>query len=409
MKYVRIFSRIIVGCVFVFSGIVKGVDPLGSAYKFNDYFFAFGMEWLQGIALPLGVLLAAAEFSIGIGLLLSLRMKVTSWALLIFMSLFSVVTLYSAVFNPVSDCGCFGDAVKITNWQTFYKNIVLLGLTLIIFTGRKNYPLLYKNNFTEWTIVGVIFAGFFYLSHQSYHHLPLLDFRPYHVGTNIPMQMEIPEGSPMDEYETLLYYEKDGEVKEFTMENYPWQDSTWKWVETKQHLLKEGYKPPIHDFAIFDDSGFEVTEDILNANELTFLLVMPRMNKTNIIGLQKANEIAKWCISQNYKFYAVTASTGDEIKNMQKMNLSFPFYSADEIMLKTTVRANPGLMALKNGTIIGKWNYIDFPSVQNLEKQPFAKIIAENHASKDKLMVTALILGIFLFMAMVKIFRTNWL
>ena len=406
----RLISKIIIGVVFVFSGIVKGIDPLGSAYKFNDYFLAFGTEWLSFISLGISIVLSTAEFLIGMALLLGLRLRLTAWALLLFMGFFTLLTFYSAIFDPVTDCGCFGDAVVLSNWATFYKNLIFLALSIIIFTGRKNYPILYPGKYSEWAIILIIFLGFFSMSIYSKNHLPLIDFRPYHVGSNLPEKMEIPEGEPMDEYETYLYYERDGETKEFTSDDYPWQDTTWKWVETKQVLVKEGYKPPIHDFVITDDEGFDITDQILDSRETVFMMISYDLKKANFDGLEKIRDLATLFKQKGYTFYPVTASTNEVIINVkERIKLTIPFYFGDEIMLKTVVRANPGLVAIKNGTVIGKWHFSDIPPKDDFEKDIFSTIIGYNHQQKDQVMVTAFILGIFLFIALVRLTRFKWL
>ena len=218
MKLLRLISRILVGIVFVFSGFVKAIDPLGSTYKFSDYFTAFGMGFLEPLAFPLAIFLSSAELIIGVTLLLSYRMKVMSWILLIFMSFFTVLTFILALTNPVTDCGCFGDALILTNWETFGKNVVIMAFTLIIFIYRKQYPEI-RSAMVEWSVIVAFFLGSVFLSLYCYNNLPLLDFRPYSVGTNIPDAMTIPEDAPQAVYETRLYYKnlETGDVEEFSM------------------------------------------------------------------------------------------------------------------------------------------------------------------------------------------------
>ncbi|HRZ76357.1 MAG TPA: DoxX family membrane protein, partial [Bacteroidales bacterium] len=178
MKAIRTISRIFLGAVFIFSGFVKAVDPWGSAYKFHDYFTAFHMEWLTGLALPLGVALCLAEFMIGVGLLFGTRMRFFAWALMVFMTYFLFLTLYLAIANPVSDCGCFGDAIKMTNWETFYKNVVLMVPTLIVFFGRHRYSEPYSRK-GQALVLGLGAAVLLGTSVYSYRHLPLIDFLPW--------------------------------------------------------------------------------------------------------------------------------------------------------------------------------------------------------------------------------------
>ncbi|MFA5532990.1 MAG: BT_3928 family protein [Mariniphaga sp.] len=230
MNVIKHAARIIVGLTFIFSGFVKGIDPWGSAYKFSDYFLALHLDWLLWASFPLGVILAFTEFAIGTAFLLNTCMRLFSWLALLFMAFFTVITFWIAIENPVTDCGCFGDALIISNWETFYKNLILIALTLIVFIYRNRIQGVPEKK-TGFILSGVfltVYAGFVI---YSYNHLPVFDFRPYKVGVNIPEAMEIPEDAPADEYENIFYYrnKKSGEIKQFTEENYPWQD-TLNWA-----------------------------------------------------------------------------------------------------------------------------------------------------------------------------------
>ncbi len=383
MKTLRTICRILVGLVFIFSGFVKAVDPLGSTYKFTDYFNAFGMGFMSWAALPLAMLLSSAELLMGISLLLGYRMKVVSWAVLLFMSFFTVLTFILAIFNPVTDCGCFGDALILTNWETFWKNIVLMIFTLLIFIGRKNFPVI-RNAFAEWGVLSVFFAMALGLSLYCKNHLPILDFMPYKTGTNIPDASTYPEGAAIDVYETRLYYQNisDEKISEFTIDNFP-KDSLWKFSSSKSILISEGYKPLIHDFSIQAPNGEDVSETIKNTDDFVFLLVSYNLPDADQNGLMKANDYYKLSgIFDDVQFYAVTASVNSDIlKTVKNLDLKYDFGSADEIALKTIVRSNPGLLLIKNGTILAKWHSNDFPEIKdlgsNMEKllkdYPFAK------------------------------------
>jgi len=367
MKILRIISRIIVGLVFVFSGFVKAVDPLGSTYKFTDYFNAFGLEIFVFLALPLAILLSAIELVIGISLLLGYRMKFTSFVLLVFMAFFTLLTLALAIYNPVTDCGCFGDALILTNWQTLLKNIVLMGFTLVIFAGRNTFPVI-RGATAEWGILSFFFAMVMGLSVYCYNHLPILDFLPYKIGTNIPAASLIPEGAPADVYETRLFYRNitDGRIQEFTIDNFP-QDSAWEFSDSKSVLISRGYEPPIHDFSINAPDGTDITESIKSNKDFVFLLVSYNLAEADKNSLKKANDYFRLSgIFNDVSFYAVTASNGDDVsKTRTDLGLHFDFGSADEIALKTIIRSNPGLLLIKNGTIMGKWHFNDFPGPEN--------------------------------------------
>lgn len=376
MSILRITSRILLGIVFVFSGFVKAVDPLGSAYKFIDYFVAFRLEFLEPVAFPLAVFLIVTEFIIGISLLTGFKIEMGAWGVMIFMSVFTPLTLVLAIFNPVEDCGCFGDAIVLTNWQTFYKNLVLMVFVVFVFISRKKYRIVYSAR-VEISILAVILFASIALSMYSFYHLPFIDFRPYNVGTYIPEKMEIPEGAPQDEYKTILIYEKDGIKKEFTIEDYPWQDTIWKFVDQKSYLIKEGYLPAIHDFDIIDSEGYEITDLVLSDENYSFLMISYSLSGANQNGLNKANDIALYCNQYNLNFYCLTASTSSEIDVMSNtMDLNFDFFFTDETTLKTIIRSNPGLVLLKEGIVIGKWHYNDFPEAGKKQENLLSSLLS---------------------------------
>ncbi len=369
MKGIRTISRIIVGLVFIFSGFVKAIDPLGSTYKFIDYFNAFHLGFLESLAFPLAIILSGIELVLGISLILGYRMKIASWTTLIFMSFFTVLTFILALTNPVHDCGCFGDAIILTNWQTFWKNVVLMFFTFLIFIYRTNYiPV--RSKLTESLLIILFFVFSFILSFSCYSHLPIIDFRPYKVGTYIPEAMSIPENAPENVYETSLIYKEisTGKEKEFNLENYPKDTSLWEFSDAKSVLISKGYEPPIHDFNIVSPSGQEITDDVLNFSGYTFTLISYDISKTPDEALIEANQFFN--LSQSHKdvrFFAITASSYENTEEKRNnLNLGYDFCLADEITLKTIVRANPGLVLLHNGTILDKWHYRDFPDSEEM-------------------------------------------
>ncbi len=404
MKYVRFISRILVGFVFVFSGFVKAVDPLGSTYKFIDYFDAFHLSFLEPTALPLAVLLSTVELVLGIALVLGIRMRIASWALLVFMSFFTLLTFILAIYNPVSDCGCFGDAIILTNWETFYKNLIIMVFVLLIFFQREEYERTYKP-LIEWGIVLIFAIASISFSAYCLSHLPMIDFRPYSVGTFIPEKMEIPEDAPQAEYKIILKYEKNGEIKEFSVENLP--DSTWTWVETETIRVKEGYVPPIHDFSIESPrTAKNITGEVLQDEGYNFLLVGYDLEEASQENMEKIIELATYSKHQGYRFIGLTASLQDEISQfVQETEINFPFYNTDEITLKTIVRANPGLVLIKEGTIIGKWHYQDIPSVEELGEQPLAYQLNKLRNRKESLLVFGYVLAFFLFVMLFRIYK----
>ncbi len=367
MKIIQTISRIFTGLVFIFSGFVKAIDPYGSAIKFDEYFDAFHIGFLGFSALPLAIILSAMELMIGVNLIAAIRMKITSWLLIIFMSFFTILTLILALTNPVSDCGCFGDAIVLTNWETFWKNVIILVPAVIIFIRRNDFVTVYTPAL-EWVMTGFSLFAAAILSIYCIIHLPILDFRPYKIGTNIPENMIIPEGAPVDEYETILIYEKDGVRQEFTTMNYPWKDTTWKWVETQQKLIKQGHVPPIHDFSITSADGTDITEEVMADKGYTFMLMVPDIEKTHIKKMQQANDLARHSAELGIRFICLTSSTESQVNSFKhSLNLDFDFYTTDETTLKTIVRANPGILLLQKGTILGKWNFNDAPKHEELK------------------------------------------
>ena len=373
MQLLYHIARLLVGALFVFSGFVKGVDPLGFTYKITDYLTAFHMNFLVPAAFCIAMFFILAEFTIGLALIFRVRIKETVLFSLFFILFFTVLTLIIAFTNPVTDCGCFGDAVILSNWQTFYKNLVLLLLIvfLVWYEYRDRQPAAYTG---EWLWMGVFALVMLLTSAYCYRHLPLLDFRPYRVGTYIPDKMQLPEGVVPLESKMLLYYEKDGVVEEFTEDNYPWQDSTWKWKETKTVVIKEN-KAEIHDFVLTDsETGEEVTDSLLYRADDVFLLVAYDLEKAKKRQLKRANELAAWCAEHGFTFYALTSTGPADIQRIRReLGIDYAFANADEIMLKTVIRANPGLVLLHRGVIVDKWHGNDLPRVSDWSDQPLAE------------------------------------
>ncbi len=367
MKTIYWVCRLTLGILFIFSGFVKSVDPLGSAYKFNEYFASAGLPEMYSISLFLSFLLSGAEFLIGVALFTGLFKNFTAWVALFFMAFFTILTFVLAIFNPVTDCGCFGDAIKLTNWQTFYKNIIFMSLVIFIFRQRHKI----SSSISIWNelstcIISIIF--FLEVSLYSFNHLPIIDFMPYSIGSDIPAKMHIPIGAPQDIYETQLIYKnvKTGKLQEFNMSNYPWKDTlNWKWDNTKTVLIKKGYVPPIHDFAVTTKQGNNITDSILNDKGYSVLLIAYNINKSDAEGLKKAERLQEFCTTTGKaKFYAVSASASSDVERVKKENgLSIDFCSGDETALKTVVRANPGIIILKEGVVIGKYHYNDFDKI----------------------------------------------
>jgi uncharacterized membrane protein YphA (DoxX/SURF4 family) len=357
--------RIVVSLLFIFSGFVKGIDPLGSTYKLNDYFEAFGgfFQHVSILSLPFAIVLSTLELVIGLNLLFKIRLKWTLVVALIFMVIMTALTLYIAINNPVSDCGCFGDAIVISNWATFSKNIVisLIIIVSLVLIGRAR-PLFAPR--VEWIALSVFVFSGFALSIYSYRNLPLIDFLPYKVGVNISEAMLIPEGASVDEYETTFIYSKEGVQKEFTLENYPKGDTSWVFVDQKSVLIKEGAKAAIHDFTIVNAQYEDITDDVLSYQGESYLLIAYDLAKVSQDAAIQTEIAYQKTLAKGAKFYALTASTNDVVQRFIQLNkVTFPFHSTDPITLKTIVRANPGMILIENGIIKGKWNWRDFDTI----------------------------------------------
>lgn len=372
MKVLKHISRILFGIVFIFSGFVKGIDPWGSAFKFTDYFNAMGLDWLLWAAFPLGIILAFAEFAIGVAFVFNWCMRLFSWLGLAFMVFFTPLTLWIALKNPVTDCGCFGDALVISNWETFYKNLIFITLAIIVVSNRKWFTEQVKTKLPALLSM-LTFILYFGIVYHSYNHLPLFDFRPYKVGTNIPKSMSTPEDAPQEIYENIFYYKNKntGEVKKFTEENYPWKDTiNWTYDNMESSLIQEGYEPPIHDLTIETPDGENIIDFFLYDKNYVFVLVAYDLFKSSTKSQEKINMLANWATEKQLSFICLTATLPDESLAFAEENgAPYEFFNTDEITLKTMIRSNPGLLLIKNGTILAKWHYNDIPSPDEFEEE----------------------------------------
>lgn len=365
MKILRIVSRIIIGLVFIFSGIVKAIDPLGSAYKFHDYFQAFHLGFLNILSLPLAIILCTAEFISGFSVLTGFRQKEGIRGVTILLAIFTPLTFILALTNPVSDCGCFGDAIHLTNWQTFGKNLILFCLLLILYT-RTNQIERHLNKTKEWAVISTAVILFIIFSLANLRYLPVIDFLPYKTGVKIADKMVVPDGVPVDVYRTTFIYEKNGIKKEFDLKNYPANDSTWKFVDQKSVLIKKGYKPPIHDFIITSTKGDDITQQILSFPGYTVLMITKKLAEAGKNHLSDGFKLGRYCMANGINFYILTSSGTEEVKSYEN---GLSFCSADETTLKTMIRSNPGYILLKSGTILGKWSWASVPGEEWFGKQ----------------------------------------
>ena len=375
---VSALCRILLAAAFTYSGFVKALDPLGFEYKLQDYLIAFGIsEWIPSFFPFLGgMVLSGIEFAVGIFIFLGIRRSMASALALLLMLFMTTLTLYLALFNPVADCGCFGDAWVLSNWATFGKNVALLFAAIIVFRERRQ-QFCFVTRKMEWLVSLYTLFFIYTLSFYCLNHLPVLDFRPYKIGNNIWEGMQIPENAKGDVYEYTYVMKKDGVRKEFDLEHYP--DSTWTLVETHSVLKEKGYEPPIHDFSLTDlETGEDVTESVLTDSGYTFFLVAHRVELADDSNIDLINEVYDYSVEQGYGFYCLTSSPEEEIEIWrEKTGAEYPFCGVDDITLKTMIRSNPGLMLLKGGTILNKWSDVDIPDefalIDRLENLPLGK------------------------------------
>lgn len=365
--------RILLGATFVFSGFVKAIDPIGTQYKLQDYISAVGMGGIVPdiVTLLASVALSALEFSLGVFVLFAIRRHLVSKILVAFMAVMTLITVWIALFNPVKDCGCFGEALRLTNVQTLLKNIVLLAASVVVaWRPLRMYRFLSRS--TQWIAINYTILFVLLLSAHCLYHLPLIDFRPYHIGMNIKKGMEIPTGAPQPEFETTFILQKNGVKKEFTLDNYP--DSSWQFVDSKTVQTKEGYVPPIHDFSIQKADGDDITDSVLTAKGYIFLLVSPHLEQADDSNFGDIDLLYEYCQERKIPFYCLTASTKKDIDHWADITgAEYPFCFTDETTLKTIIRSNPGLLLLKDGTIIRKWSHNDLPSSSSLNA-PLSKL-----------------------------------
>ena len=393
MKWLVNICRIVVVLTFIFSGFVKAIDPLGTQYKIEDYLEALSLAQHVPSIITLGtsVLLSAIEFCLGVFLLFAIHRRSASKISMVFMVVMTLITLWLWIANPVSDCGCFGDAIHLTNGQTLLKNIVLLACTAVI-AWRPLMMMRFISQSNQWIVVNYSVLFIMASSIWSLWTLPLFDFRPYHVGANIQKGMEIPEGAEQPEFETTFIMEKDGERREFSLEEYP--DSTWTFIDQKNVQIKEGYVPPIHDFSIQTTEGEDLTEEVLSRKGYTFLLVSPHLENADDSNFGEIDQIYEYAMEHNYPFLCLTASGEKGIQHWRDITgAEYPFYLTDETTLKTVIRSNPGLLLLKDGTIIRKWSHNQLPKESiPLEKSTLGQMPKDSVPTK--------LLTIFLWFAL---------
>ena len=359
--------RFSLALVFICSGFVKAIDPLGTQYKIQDYLVALGWSEIFPDFLPflMAVLLGVVEFCLGVYLFFGIRRIIAPRALVLIMSFMTPLTLWLAIDEPISDCGCFGDAIVLSNWQTFWKNVLLLLASITVLKWRKRiFPLVTTR--LDWSIGLYGFLFVLGVTCYCYYKLPIFDFRPYYIGADIRKGMEIPEGKQPTVYETRFIMHKDGEVKEFGLDEYP--DSTWTFVDTRLVVKEKGYEPPIHDFSIIrQEDGEDITDIVLDDENYMFLLVAHQMELADDSSIDLINELYDYSLKYGYSFYCLTSSSDEDILRWQNSTgAEYPFCLMDNTTLRTMIRSNPGVILLQKGKVLNKWGVNEIPDEYQL-------------------------------------------
>lgn len=382
--------RFVLALVFVFSGFVKAVDPMGTVYKISDYAEALGVTVPLGLLFIGAMVLIVWEYVMGVCLFFGIYRRFYLSLMIAFLAVMTLLTLYSAIYNPVTDCGCFGDAIKLTNWQTFGKNVALLLMASVTLCGRKRLWRVISERLQWLIFVYAVVAVLLFIPYNL-RHLPAIDFRPYHIGANIVEGMIVPVDAPRDEYETLFVLEREGERRTFTFDDYP--DSIWTFVSRENRLVSKGYVPPIVDFHLANLDGEDVTWDVLEHSGYSFLGIAPDLKRTDEGMLDVLNDLYDYAKVNDYPFYMLTSSSRDAIEEwIDHTGADYPYLQADEILLKTMIRANPGVMLLKDATVVGKWSKADILRDNQLMEdieQNAALLLSPNYTTNRHLKVVS--------------------
>jgi uncharacterized membrane protein YphA (DoxX/SURF4 family) len=360
-KFIDQFSRFFVGGLFIFSGLIKLNDPVGTKIKMEEYFEVFAEDfgsffhYFISWSLEIGMVMIILELALGVAILIYWRMNLTAWVLLALMIFFTFLTFYSAYFDKVTDCGCFGDAIKLTPWESFTKDIILMVFVLHLFWYRKSYkPVLRTREGNAIVLATVILC--FSLGVYAIRHLPFIDFRAYRIGNNIPQQM-IPLEQPIIEY----IFEKDG--KEVRDTKFLLETDGYKYISS--HILNEDKsKPKITDYSISSPDGEDKTQYTFQGSKL--LLVIFDVGKASVKNIAAIKELTKQ-LEGKVDCFVLTSSGSEAMETFRhEHQLAVPYYYADATVLKTIIRSNPGIALWSNGTVLGNWHHNDTPTADKI-------------------------------------------
>lgn len=377
-----IVCRFLLGAVFVFSGVVKGIDPTGTAIKIGEYAAFAGITLGTSLSMVLSQLLCLVEFALGFLLLTGIWHRFTAWAMLLMMSALTLLTAYIAIANPVKDCGCFGDAIHISNSATFWKNVVLLVLAILVFLGRGRKAFLRIFRSAQWNTVVAIVAMlvFWDFMHYNVKHLPPIDFRPYKLGVSIPELKGMGETElRQDEYDYKYVYEKDGVEMTFNLEELEQIDSTWTFVRDASVLISKGDVARATDFVIIDAMGNDITSDLLAPTARVMLLMTPDVMELSAEDADLYNLLHSTALSKGGTLHMVMSNghTEEVMEHVEKLNPNYYIDYLDETTTKTVIRSNPGLVIMEGGEILRKASYADIKTLVKSEEfldNPFVPV-----------------------------------
>lgn len=353
--------RILVGLLFIFSSFTKGIDPLGTKYKMIDYLYAYGMEWMIGAALVMAVVMILAEFIVGICLVTNILPRLATLGATLLMLFFTCTTFFDAKYDLVADCGCFGTAIKMTNWQTFFKNIIIDSILIPVIINNKRLKNKFFSTTVEWIAAVIFMAAFTWFEIFNIRHLPIIDFMPWKVGKDMK-----PKDINPDIYLTFRNKET-GERQEYLTPNYPWNDSVWmsEWEYVSQRVENEG---EVLLFSMDDEDGNDMTDAVFYSDRL-FVFVAPYLEEITEDDLAECARIVDFARHNGCNYLWITSAPVEYVHSLQsKYDFFDETYYGDELEIKTMVRSNPGLMLMDNGIVIDKWSKIDFPSRERLDK-----------------------------------------
>ncbi len=379
LNIVRIFT----GLLFIFSGLIKLNDPLGFAYKLEEYFEVFHLTFLNPFSVFFSITICALEVFLGIMLLTGIAKRKVNMGLILLIVFFTFLTFYSAAFDAVKSCGCFGDAIPLTPWQSFLKDLVLLALLIFIYARQPAIAPITHNKIAQKLIIGISWIIPLLFGLYTWYYLPVIDFLPYKEGANVPEAMKIPEGAPQDEYEITytLKHKSTGEEKKMSDKEYLatkiYENPDWEFISSSEpKLIKAGYQPKIKDLNIFDAQGVSYTQEIVENPYYNLIAVAWKLDKTNINALQKINALAINA-AENYNTRSVllTANSAQDADALAKeIRFMVEIFYADGVPLKSMIRSNPGLILMKDGVIIKKWPSSSLPSYDELERDYLGKL-----------------------------------